>query len=252
MEEQIMDSIDLVRIPTLIEKDRWKQKITLYHLNYFHKAAMAAGKATENQSPYQWSRKEGAQIVREIADTLSGPINTSKVLRSFRSSKPGAPRGTYGSEDVVYAYAMYLSPAFQLEVIKVFKRHVANTRLRGTPWLEKRAEGKGKRRDFTDALQARGVRGPEFGMITNEGYRGLLGADANTLKAERGLRPKDSLRDHMSEIELIAQSLQEAVTATEAREELLIDPRQIGRKHRANGEKIAAAVDLSKHKRLRG
>lgn len=79
--------------------------------------------------------------------------------------------------------------------------------------LATRAISKKTRRSFTDTLKAKGVRGLGFGLITNSEYDCLLGADAASLRRAWGLSRKANLREHMSELQLAAVAITEAMAA---------------------------------------
>lgn len=77
--------------------------------------------------------------------------------------------------------------------------------------IEARLRGKQVRIHFTQVLQDHGVvEGWQFGACTNAVYRPLLGADAATLKKQRGLAKSDNLRDSMSLREIAATMFAEA------------------------------------------
>jgi hypothetical protein len=56
----------------------------------------------------------------------------------------------------------------------------------------------------------------QYGALTNATYQGLLGATANELKQQKGLKPKDSLRDSLDDVSLVAINLSELVAAKKA------------------------------------
>lgn len=78
-----------------------------------------------------------------------------------------------------------------------------------------RIDGIAARKLETNAFQATGLvkEGYQYGILTNATYEGLLGADAKTLKAEMGLKPKQSLRDNLPDKILAAIQLSELVAA---------------------------------------
>jgi len=82
--------------------------------------------------------------------------------------------------------------------------------------IEKRLQGKKIRVAFTHVLQDHGVQeGGQFGACTNAIYRPLLGADAKTLRDQRGLVKKDNVRDSMTDVELAAVMLAESLATQE-------------------------------------
>ena len=88
-------------------------KITdgLYCLNDLHKASGGA----EKHKPKEWlSNKGTSDLIDEIS---KGGITPFKVTA-------GRYGGTFVSRELVYAYAMWISPKFHLEVIRVFDNQV--------------------------------------------------------------------------------------------------------------------------------
>ena len=82
-----------------------------FSLNDFHRAAGGEDK----HKPANWMRLDSTQaLVEEISNcsdvSSKNPIN----------SKEGRYGGTYVCKELVYAYAMWISAAFQLKVIRAF------------------------------------------------------------------------------------------------------------------------------------
>jgi len=80
-----------------------------------------------------------------------------------------------------------------------------------TTWEEQRQAGKEVRANFTGTLKNHGVKGYGFANCTNAIYQPLFGAKASQLKQQRGLTTQDSLRDAMSNEELVVSSFAEIV-----------------------------------------
>jgi phage regulator Rha-like protein len=80
-----------------------------------------------------------------------------------------------------------------------------------TTWEEQRQAGKEVRANFTSTLKSHGVKGYGFANCTNAIYQPLFGAKASQLKQQRGLTTQDSLRDAMSNEELVVSSFAEIV-----------------------------------------
>lgn len=92
----------------------------LYSLNDLHKAAGGQNK----HRPSLFIRTEQTQnLIQEIeqgTDMCFG-INQDRDLGLAKKSvHGGANRGTYVCKELVYAYAMWISPKFNLEVIRAF------------------------------------------------------------------------------------------------------------------------------------
>jgi len=81
-------------------------------------------------------------------------------------------------------------------------------------WIEKRLRGIAVRDELTDEWKKRGVReGKEFAILTAEISKATFGMTPSEYKGFKALsNPKDNLRDHMTDLELIFTMLGEAST----------------------------------------
>jgi hypothetical protein len=93
---------------------------------------------------------------------------------------------------------------------------------RSTPQFQKaRKQGKAARRSLTDALKMSGAAdSAQYAIVTNAVYLGLFGKSARSLKLERGLTARQSLRDHLplGMLLWIATAEHSAIVAIEAAE----------------------------------
>ena len=85
-----------------------------YSLNDLHRAAMAAGSATESQRPGNFLQSAGVQAFLSALDTDAG------IPASVSSIKGGPNQGTYGTRLVVLRYAAWIAPAFEVQVYRCF------------------------------------------------------------------------------------------------------------------------------------
>lgn len=81
-------------------------------------------------------------------------------------------------------------------------------------WIEKRLRGIAVRDELTDEWMKRGVKEQkEFAILTAEISKATFGMTPSEYKAHKSLvNPKDNLRDHMTDLELIFTMLGEAST----------------------------------------
>lgn len=81
-----------------------------YCLNDLHKAS---GSERKNQPQYFLENKQTQDLVQALTDT-GIPVSPINVIRG------GLEQGTYVVKQIVYAYAMWISAAFNLKVINTF------------------------------------------------------------------------------------------------------------------------------------
>ncbi|GAA3674830.1 KilA-N domain-containing protein [Acetobacter lovaniensis] len=100
------NNTELTILSTTIRRDAEGR----YCLNDCHKAS--GGDAPK--APAQWLRNDQTKaLIEELSDVQ---ISTSPVS----TKKGGANQGTYACKELVYAYAMWISPSFNLQVIRAF------------------------------------------------------------------------------------------------------------------------------------
>ena len=79
-------------------------------------------------------------------------------------------------------------------------------------WIKSRLTGIVDRFKLTDVWKDSGItKNYEYGILTNEIYKSWAGMKANEYKAYKGLR-KESLRDNMTDIEIVLTELGEVAT----------------------------------------
>lgn len=81
-----------------------------YCLNDLHKAS---GGERKNQPQYFLENKQTQELAQALTDT-GIPVSPIEVIRG------GLEQGTYVVKQIVYAYAMWISAAFNLKVINTF------------------------------------------------------------------------------------------------------------------------------------
>lgn len=104
---------------------------------------------------------------------------------------------------------------------KAFERGVEYYRQKGYPedWINQRMMSIKVRKGLTDEWQSRGVtKEKEYAILTDEMTRAWSGLSVREYKEHKGLK-KESLRDNMTDLELILNMLAEATTTTISKSE---------------------------------
>lgn len=131
-------------------------------------------------------------------------INEAAVYKlAFRSNKPAAEAFTdWVAEDVIPSIRKTGS-------YHATRRTKYEKQGKELPWIEEREEGIEARKTFTGVLKAHGVEGRGYSKCTNAVYLPVLGAPASIMKTRMGLKPKEQLRDNLSDLELAQIKLAE-------------------------------------------
>ena len=112
-----------------------------------------------------------------------------------------------------------IDEVFELE--KATDRAIDYYRKKGylDSWIEVRLKGILNRKKLTDVWKENGItENYEYAMLTNEIYKTWSGINANEYKNFKGIR-KESLRDNMTDIEVILTDLGEATSIDIAKKE---------------------------------
>lgn len=147
----------------------------MYSLNDLHKAAMAAGKATESQRPSNFTQSQSDFIAAVDATGIA----------SVKSTKGGKNQGTFACELVAMKYAGWIDPTYEVQVYQAVQ-----ALRRGE--LDKAVElsgSKAARRSLDDMRHAKTV---EMQLSNVERFRKLfpnLGDSANQAFAAAVLNP---------------------------------------------------------------
>lgn len=170
-----------------------------------------------NQKPKDWWRNPGAQsLAIALLDQKVGKSHLKKKISvsSIYYTKPGKGGGTFADPVLACAYAGYLSPKLEVEVRETWLRYRAGDATladevleRAGPaaneWAGVRALTRSTRNKHVAVLADHGVSKPlDFAIITNETYIALFDQPAKGLRATRGLKKNENLRDKMSLPEL--------------------------------------------------
>jgi hypothetical protein len=95
-----------------------------YCLNDLHRAAVTSGANARSKEPAKFlGSSHISDLVQELTvtqDLGNDPVNTIRG---------GQDQGTYVCKELVYAYAMWVSPSFHLKVIRTFDKSMSGTAL---------------------------------------------------------------------------------------------------------------------------
>jgi DNA-damage-inducible protein D len=146
---------------------------------------------------------------------LTDCANTKNVFRIIQSIP--SPN--------VEPFKQWLAQVGYERVLEIENPELAQKRMRdiykakgySDDWIEKRVRGIAVRDELTGEWKKRGVReGLDFAILTAEISKATFGMTPNEYKKFKGLK-KESLRDHMNDLELIFTMLGEASTTRIAR-----------------------------------
>ena len=84
-----------------------------YCLNDLHRAAVAAGANKRTKEPAKWMATDGySELLGELTTQNMGSLPVATI--------EGRAGGTFVCKELVYSYAMWISPKFHLQVIRTF------------------------------------------------------------------------------------------------------------------------------------
>jgi len=160
------------------------------------------------------SKKDGKNYLTDTLDT-KGILRLIESVPSPKAEPFKLWLANLGSERI--------DEVFDPEI--AINRAVDYYRKRGysDKWIKDRLDGIVDRKQLTDVWKDGGItKNYEYGILTNEIYQEWSGMKAREYKAFKGLR-KESLRDNMSDIEVLLTDLGETAT------------RELAKKHKPYG-----------------
>ena len=160
------------------------------------------------------SKKDGKNYLTDTLDT-KGILRLIESVPSPKAEPFKLWLANLGSERI--------DEVFDPEI--AISRAVDYYRKRGysDKWIKDRLDGIVDRKRLTDVWKDGGItKNYEYGILTNEIYQEWSGMKASEYKAFKGLR-KESLRDNMSDIEVLLTDLGETAT------------RELAKKHKPYG-----------------
>lgn len=230
-----MDNNKLDTITNLFEGKEIRSVWDSKKEEYFFSVVDVISALTDSNIPRNyWSdlkrklKNEGSQLHENIVQLkmksqkdgknyLTDTLDTKGILRLIESipSKNAEP------------FKMWLASLGNERINEVFDPEIAINRAvnyyrnkgYSDEWIKKRLTGIVDRFKLTDVWKDCGVEKPiEYAMLTNEIYKGWSGMKASEYKKLKGLR-KESLRDNMTDIEVLLTDLGEIATRDIAQSE---------------------------------
>ena len=170
-----------------------------YSLNDLEKAAKADG-VNKDIRPNEW-------LSLQATGEIEGFLITENPGFKPIAAKPGRYGGTYVSRELIYSYAMWISPAFHLHVIRTFDAVVIG-HIQLVEGKQARERARLEAPALTDAIKhGRLAAGKEikhyhfsneFDLIN----RIALGMPSKAYRAAHCISPTDSIRDHLTPCEI--------------------------------------------------
>lgn len=170
-----------------------------YSLNDLEKTAKADG-VNKDIRPNEW-------LSLQATGEIEGFLITENPGFKPIAAKPGRYGGTYVTRELIYSYAMWISPAFHLHVIRTFDAVVVG-HIQLVEGKQARDRARLEAPALTDAIKhGRLAAGKEtkhyhfsneFDLIN----RIALGMPSKAYRAAHCISPTDSIRDHLTPCEI--------------------------------------------------
>lgn len=189
---------------------------------------------TKNQRPGDWARlPTSIKRMEKVLALITGKSrNYDKAdMHRVLKTRIGKNGGTWADVRLALDYAEYLNPALAIEVKEVFLRYKAadptladdimeRNDSAANEWMAKRSISRATRLAYTDTLKRHGVEKPgDYAECTNATYRGLFGKRAAQIRAEKGLKKSQPLRDAFDLKELATVSFAEVMAGDRIEDE---------------------------------
>lgn len=222
-----MDNNKLDTITNLFEGNEIRSIWNSEKEEYFFSVIDVVNVLTESNNPSHYWRTLKSRMLKEGNETVTNcdtfklkakdgkmrntdMLNTQNILRLVESIP--SPKAE--------PFKMWLASLGNERINEVFNPEIAINRAvnyyrnkgYSDEWIKKRLTGIVDRFQLTDIWKEGGVEKPiEYAMLTNEIYKGWSGMKAAEYKKLKGLR-KESLRDNMTDIEVLLTDLGEIAT----------------------------------------
>lgn len=203
----------------------------MFNLNTLH----AASGTGANKRPGSWLR---TQQTLDLIKVYSDAQICATVAR--RGGAAGT-QGTWAIEQLVYAYAAWISAEFHAAVIEAFKAAVAGKAEKAVAIAQTAARSDSilQRKQFASLLGKHGADRGDFRNMTDTINIAVLGSASSTMKTKLGLTKSARLRNYLGEEELAK------LTAVEALASMFLTCNK-ERTHGSMREAVSKAADVFK------
>lgn len=222
-----MEENRLSTISNLFEGKEIRSIWDVEKVDYYFSVVDVIGALTDSSNPRKyWSvlktrlKKEGSEVTTNCSQLnmlapngkirLRNAMVTKDIFRLIESIP--SPKAEPMKMQLANLGGERIDEVFDPEI--AINRAVNYYRKKGysDKWIESRLNGILNRNKLTDIWKSRGItQDYEYGILTNEIYKEWSGMKASEYKEYKGIR-KESLRDNMSDIDIILTDLGEVTT----------------------------------------
>ena len=222
-----MENSKLVTITNLFEGNKIRSIWNNDKEEYYFSVIDVIGALIESNDPSHYWRTLKSRMIKEGNETVTN-CDTFKLKAKdgkLRNTDMLDTKGIFRLIESVPSpkaepMKMWLANLGKERIDEVFDPEIAGNRIinyyrnkgYSDEWIKKRLTGMVDRFKLTDIWKDGGIEKPmEYAMLTNEIYKSWSGMKASEYKAYKGIR-KESLRDNMTDIEVLLTDLGEIAT----------------------------------------
>ena len=222
-----MEKSKLETITNLFEGNKIRSIWNSDKEEYYFSVIDIIGALTESNDPSHYWRTLKSRMIKEGNETVTN-CDTFKLEAKdgkLRNTDMLDTKGIFRLIESVPSpkaepMKMWLANLGKERIDEVFDPEIAGNRIinyyrkkgYNDEWIKKRLTGMVDRFKLTDVWKDGGIEKPtHYAMLTNEIYKSWSGMNASEYKAYKGIR-KESLRDNMTDIEVLLTDLGEIAT----------------------------------------
>ena len=222
-----MEKSKLETITNLFEGNKIRSIWNSDKEEYYFSVIDIIGALTESSDPSHYWRTLKSRMIKEGNETVTN-CDTFKLEAKdgkLRNTDTLDTKGIFRLIESVPSpkaepMKMWLANLGKERIDEVFDPEIAGNRIinyyrkkgYNNEWIKKRLTGMVDRFKLTDVWKDGGIEKPtHYAMLTNEIYKSWSGMKACEYKAYKGIR-KESLRDNMTDIEVLLTDLGEIAT----------------------------------------